>query len=209
MTNAIVVGIAGKARAGKDSFACFLADAFNSRHERYRARVVSLAAPLKEMLVPLIKCFVEDNPYYYVHFDKKDEPLPGLHDVSPRRLMQTLGTEWGRHIVDEDLWCEVLDRKVAEFEKEINEEDKDLVPVIIVPDVRFDNEAAYTDYMYLVNRALVQEVEEHYSELGISEYLIKRTIDNNGSLAALKKKAQGLVQEIDDEITKALEEGDE
>ena len=51
--------------------------------------------------------------------------------ATTRRLMQTLGTEWGRDTVDVDLW-------VNEFVRRHQTERR----IILIDDVRFENEAA-------------------------------------------------------------------
>ena len=54
--------------------------------------------------------------------------------VSPRRFMQLLGTECGRDLFGDDFWVDTLRRKAQG------------TAVVLVPDVRFKNEAALCDY---------------------------------------------------------------
>lgn len=55
--------------------------------------------------------------------------------VSTRRLLQTLGTEWGRDLIDPDLWVKVLARRLWNRRQMGNH-----TPLVIT-DVRFENEA--------------------------------------------------------------------
>lgn len=54
--------------------------------------------------------------------------------VTPRQAMQTLGTEWGRQMVDPDLWVRVAENKLALAWKD------DPLAKFAMTDVRFPNE---------------------------------------------------------------------
>jgi hypothetical protein len=49
-------------------------------------------------------------------FDRqlKETPLPVI-GKSPREIMQTLGTEWGRRLVNPDLWVCLAEREVEKL----------------------------------------------------------------------------------------------
>lgn len=64
-------------------------------------------------------------------FDVASEALDEAHSFTPRRVMQTLGTEWGREI-DPELWAKATLRKIR---KENN-----LAKVVAITDCRFVNE---------------------------------------------------------------------
>ena len=57
------------------------------------------------------------------------------HDWTPRRLMQELGTEWGRRRMGDDFWVDRWREKAAEALAEN-------VAGVVADDVRFENEAA-------------------------------------------------------------------
>lgn len=83
----LIIGITGQAGAGKDT----VADHLCSRHRFERD---AFAEPLRDMLT----AFLVSAGIDYDHlFDRKlkEQPLPHF-GVSPRVLLQTLGTEWGR-----------------------------------------------------------------------------------------------------------------
>jgi len=95
--------------------------------------------------------------------------------ISIRKALQLLGTEWGRSKVD-TMWL-------------------DLAPAnAVITDVRFDNEAEYfiaKDYTILeVVRPGVKSITEssHASENGISQYLVDTTIYNDDTLKTLNEK---------------------
>lgn len=107
-----LIGIAGQARSGKDTLASHL---LANLDDWSRA---SFADPLKSMLTA-------------IGVDCSDDAKAAIDDcfgVTPRHMMQTLGTEWGRHLIDNDIWVKAFARLNAG-------------KCVIVPDVRFENEA--------------------------------------------------------------------
>ncbi len=158
-----VVGIAGLARSGKDTAADILM-AYRKDFVRY-----SFAGPLKEMLATGLSL--------------TDAQLNGAaknvvdprYGVTPRYMMQTLGTEWGREIVSPDLWLKLVKNRVAAM----------ACPVVI-PDVRFEDEASFVrDNGVLLH---IQREgtggDSHASEAGITPILGKDiVICNNGTIS--------------------------
>ncbi len=114
----LVVGLCGKAGAGKS----FLAHQM-VMHGGFCVR--SFAAPLKKALKAM------GVPPHFL-----DEPLLKKHSVplfggkSARELMQTLGTEWGRRMVSENLWVDLAEVAVS-----------NMVTPVVFDDLRFENEA--------------------------------------------------------------------
>lgn len=50
------------------------------------------------------------------------------------RLLQLLGTEWGRQVLGEDVWVRVMDGQLAKASA---------LPVVVIDDVRFPNELEF------------------------------------------------------------------
>lgn len=159
----MLIGLTGRAGSGKDTVAQALRGEFGN------LGIVSFADPMRAMLramgVP---------PNYMTDRSLKEQPVPGI-GVSYRLLAQSLGTEWGR-LIDPDLWLRIAARKIYSAPPGVH---------IVVPDVRFDNEALLIRSMggqvWRVNRT-VEAVRAHASEAGVSDNLIDLEIDNSGSL---------------------------
>lgn len=131
----------------------------------------------------------------------KEKPIEWL-GKSPRELLQTLGTEWGRSMVRDDIWIQLAMRqvqKVLEYQKGRGG--------VILTDVRFPNEAeairAAGGRIWRVVRSaecLAAEAAKHSSEAGLPDELIDRVIENNGTQADLEAavmthaKASGLIK---------------
>ena len=115
----ILTGIAGPAQSGKSTLSGEFRRLVEFRGQKFREH--PFAGPLKRMLAS-IGVDVSDL--------SKNIPVPFLDgEVTPRVMMQTLGTEWGRNLLP-DLWLRIWRH---ELDRTAN--------VVIVPDVRFDNEA--------------------------------------------------------------------
>lgn len=96
-----LIALTGPARSGKDTVAQFLA-ADHGFH------IVSFAEPLYAAVSAI-------TGYSVAHLqnrDNKEQPIRWLSDdASPRKLLQTLGTEWGRDLIDENIWVRIAMRK--------------------------------------------------------------------------------------------------
>lgn len=147
MHQATVIGLHGHARAGKDTVANFIL----SHRGGY---LYSFADPIRAMLVPL--GINMSDPYWQA---RKEDVIPAL-GVSPRRLMQTLGTEWGRQIINPDLWLILAKQRLLNFG-----------PGMVIADVRFENEASWVrsqgGRVIHIERPNNVAVEAHASEAGV------------------------------------------
>lgn len=167
-----LIGLAGPARSGKNTTADILC-----RH--WLAVQYAFALPLKAMLQAGFGLNDVDLDGW-----RKEEPNPLLGGKSPRQLLQTLGTEWGRQLVDPDIWVTQTRRWCQAFH------DDDPDAAIILTDVRFQNEADFIrrngGLIIHLRRTDCQPVSQHRSENGV-DYLegIDFLIHNNGTLDEL------------------------
>lgn len=172
-----LIGIAGRARSGKDTVANFIIAAIGG----YR---YSFADPIRAMLAPLGVDM--SDPYWQAH---KEDPIPAL-GVSPRRMMQTLGTEWGRQLIHPDLWLFMTHQRLLQNG-----------PGMVIPDVRFENEAAWVrkhgGRIIHVIRPDAKAVEAHASEEGIEIQDIDARLFNSGTLEELQISVRELLHVYD------------
>jgi dephospho-CoA kinase len=171
-----LVGLAGKARSGKTTVARFLCGAFDWRE-------VSLADPIRAGLSAMLGI----EPYVMSDPVRKNEVLAGMR-VSARELMQTLGTEWGRKLVDDRVWI----RQATASITAIRQSDP-FVRGVVVSDIRFANEAEWIRSLggqvwHIGDRKmggsdnLPATAASHASEAGITRDERDVFIDNSGSL---------------------------
>lgn len=172
-----IIGIAGRARSGKDTVAEFILASIGG----YR---YSFADPIRAMLVPLGVDMTD--PYWQA---RKEEVIPAL-GVSPRRMMQTLGTEWGRQLIHSDLWLLMAQQRLINHG-----------PGMIIPDVRFENEAAWVrrhgGMIIHILRPNSKEVEAHASENGVEIMPSDAQLFNTGTLEDLQLVVRELLRVYD------------
>lgn len=126
-----ILGLTGRAGSGKDTAANHLCG-------QYGFVRAAFAEPLKNMLEAMLEHAGLDHIWLHEP-GFKNHPIPEL-GVSARQLMQTLGTEWGRNMVNTDLWITLLDRHLGITAG---------APVhdrIVITDVRMPNEADWVKH---------------------------------------------------------------
>lgn len=188
----LVVGICGKARAGKDTIASMLSKQWIN--EGVYVSTLSMATPIKEMIQSVFGGFLPEE---------KEKVIEGI-GASPRVLYQTLGTDWGRHMIDEDIWVNCAQRRIDDLKRWAfsgvdfgwNVEQM----VLFIPDIRFDNERQLCDVLLEVRRPDGPKIVEHESEEGVSPELVDCIIMNDGTLDDLRSEVLKAMEEILDEI---------
>jgi len=136
---------------------------------------VKFARTLKAMLVPFLLNFVTD-PWEYLEGSKKENKIPGLGGITARLLMQTLGQEWGRMCVNNDIWVIVETTNLN-----LNEN-------YVVDDMRYDNEFQKLRELGFILVKLVGRGEltrQHGSEGNLDAYPFDHVITNDGSIEDL------------------------
>ena len=162
-----LIGIMGQARVGKDTAATYLCDT-------YSMGTYAFADPIKDMLTGLFGDLFREGD--------RELPISWL-GKSPRQLMQTLGTQWGREQVHPDLWVLVADQMWKKYQE------LGWGSGVVLSDVRFRNEAewilAQGGLLISLSRDGADTVADHVSEQQIPFDLAQHTIENNGTLFQL------------------------
>lgn len=184
-----IIGIAGHARAGKDTVAQLI-------QEEYRAITYAFAEPLKDMLGVLGLDEQDLNGW------RKDENNYDYH-ATPRHMMQTLGTEWGRDSINEHIWVIVAAKRI----QRLNHAQPDAT--IIITDVRFENEADFVrrhGFLIHVERPIKRiDGSTHRSENHVNILDSDHIIINSGGLEDLREEALRIAVEISNTVKRQLE----
>jgi hypothetical protein len=158
-----LIGFCGLAGHGKTTAARHLV----SLSGLYAVRL-SFADPIRQMLLAMgLSADDMSDPRL------KETPHLLLGGKTPRQAMQSLGTDWGRRMVADDLWLNLARHRATSAMLTGN------LPVF--DDVRFDNEAAmiralggHVIRIYRPGQPLIAPV--HASEAGIAPALINATL---------------------------------
>ena len=172
----MLIGMCGAAGSGKDTIADILG------FDR-----VAFADPLYEMV-----SIVTGLPPEEMRDRETKESEIGWLGQSPRQLLQTLGTEWGRGMVSESIWVDTAMRRVARLLAAGRS--------VVVTDVRFDNEAAAIKAAGGVVWQVVRGgggirglAARHASEAGVDPLLVDRVLGNWSTLERLRQTVEGAI----------------
>jgi hypothetical protein len=169
-----IIAFAGKARAGKSTAADFMVAAYGG----YR---YNFADPVYDMLEAIGMDFRQQ-----FWQDHKNNIIPAI-GKTPREMLQTLGTGWGRDMVNENLWVTLAQQRLLK-----------LGPGMVISDVRHENEAQWVrklgGLIIHVNHGKVEHTgDDHPSEAGIIRMPEDREIDNNGTLQDLQDQVKEIL----------------
>lgn len=129
-------------------------------------------------LVDIIECLeLEDME---ININTMDEEVM-TGKTSPRNVYQKFGTEYGRKLVDPDIWLKLCPEDC------------------ILSDVRFENEAEFVrekGKLVFIERSDVPVIKNstHESEKGVKRVYNDVVIFNNGPLTELESKANFLIE---------------
>lgn len=183
-----IIGLTGRIGSGKTTTAKLLT-------RKLGFIWLSFADPIKNALEAMI-----GYTFHGLTEDQKNELIPHI-GVTPRRMMQTLGTEWGRNLICQDLWLILMRERIEQYielYKNCN---------IIIDDVRFLNEAkllrdtilgptgVHHCYIVEMRNTTKNNNDAHSSESGIDRSLIDMTIDIPQSEESILETFRSLLKE--------------
>lgn len=188
MTLPTLIGFTGPAGAGKSTAANW---ALGCHKNVLR---MSFASPFKAAMQGMIhsvrpRDHATTASEYINSRDLKEKPIPFLANVTPRRLMQTLGTEWGRNTIHPDFWVLIAAQKIERMLGHSYRQGSIKLQAVF-DDVRFQNEAdmirAYGGVVVRIERPDLPAVEAHASEQ--LDFEADYTLLNDGTTEDLEAK---------------------
>lgn len=160
----LLIGLCGKKGSGKTYIA-------NHMHQEYGANICRFADTLKSMMKVMGLSDREING------DLKEVPCKILSGKTPRYAQQTLGTEWGRDLIDENIWVNIGINKALQYDG-----------IAIFDDVRFPNEikAIHENggvVAWVERDSIYNGEDQHASEVSVSpadcDIFLDNTVDTN------------------------------
>lgn len=186
----MIVGICGFAGSGKDTVASFF---MQKGFEK-----MSMADPLKDVTAAIFgldRAMLQgDTPQSREWREKGDHMLSiflggkGVWQrdslITPRLLLQRMGTDVMRNICGQDIWCDIM-RKRAHGRN------------VVIPDIRFQNEADICDYIICIKRGESPDLDDiHESEKAHLCIKFDAIIFNNSTVEYLKNVVDSIITQI-------------
>jgi dephospho-CoA kinase len=179
-----IIGIAGKARSGKNTFASLIADDLVQR----KGSTVCVDAFANSVRDTATALFQLKDELYNDDLKEVEDPFWG---ITYRKMLQLVGTEVGRSI-DQDIWIKNCIKKLKT--KLVSSD------VVIYADLRFENEADWIRdngglLIHIVRHGADGNVgiEGHSSENGVDIHDRDVLIYNDGSIDDLDEKVSEIV----------------
>ena len=177
----MIIGLSGYAQSGKDTVAEILVEEYGYTRVAF-ADIIKQAVYLLDPIVNVsgmrLRYFVDQNGW--------DE---AKHLPEVRRLLQVMGSEVGRDLIDPSVWVEPT-------MSGLNKNDK-----VVITDVRFPNEYEAIRWafgeIWRIERPGCLPVNNHYSEIALDHWKFDRVIENSGGIPdlvlAIAEELDGLV----------------
>ena len=181
----VLIGLTGLAGSGKDTVAQALTQQWTAAGHSWD--VLPFAYTLKRMAIVYLEDHGVPNAEQWVTDPVlKNTVIPEI-GVSPRHIMQTLGTEWGQQCIGRDSWIKLLGLRLnAALSRGVTH--------VAITDARFSVEAdwvrAQGGKIWRIERPGVAPVREHVSEAGVAHVKADRVIHNTGTLEDLSKSVR-------------------
>jgi hypothetical protein len=181
----MLIALHGQAGAGKSTFARELCD-------NHGFTLLSFAAPVYATARALLAGAYPDK-----HFEKADH-VP-LINMTFGALLQKVGTEFGRHVLGEDVWVDHMGARIG-----------DAAGPVVIDDLRFPNEAEFIR----ARGGLVVEIvrqghkledgrdHTHASALRLPADLMDYSVQNNADMDKLLYAAIDIKQNYSKYLTR-------
>lgn len=184
-----LIGIGGCMQSGKDTIAKIIMELRKDKPWK----ILRFADAVKDIVCILLNCTrndLEDINFKNKELGKewdnniiKNNSYTASIKMTPRKLLQLIGTECGRNIIHPDIWVNCLKKKYYQFRNQYN---------IIIPDLRFDNEANFVKEnngkIIIVERENIinsESIKSHSSENSLTIDQNYSIIKNNGTISDL------------------------
>lgn len=170
----MIIGLSGKARAGKDTVAAILVEDYGFTKLAF-ADVIKAAVYTLDPIISLsglrLQHLVDANGW---------EAAKEFPEV--RRLLQVFGSEVGRDMIDPQLWIEITMHGIKASAN------------VVISDVRFKNEAEEIKYqggqVWRITRAINDTIDFHRSETELDSWNFDQYIPNNSTLEDLRDEVR-------------------
>lgn len=162
-----IVGLAGPAKVGKTTTGDELLRLISLKKPKLKVKVTSFARALYQitsMITGVTEDVLESQEYKGTEWTDKTAPLKFLSGWTPRKLINTIGTECFRDKIDNNFWVEIAISSVKKYD------------IAILTDARFQNEYEVCDYTLELSREGIDYARNHASSMPPPEDMIDEKI---------------------------------
>lgn len=182
----LVIGLTGKKGTGKDTVANYLVT-------NYYAHKLSFVQVIRDGLAAMLRV----DPIIFEARDMRERPIrelvPTLRiDKTPRQMMQLLASEWGRQMIQSDLWIAIAEHA--------SRHDMESCDFVVISDMRKDDEAEWVHkhngWVVEIINPRVHSDDTHDTERGVSRHLIDATLINDADIPTLLARTEELMADL-------------
>ena len=157
-----VIAFAGPAGVGKSTAARYL----TTEARLGKVLTLSFAEPMREMVATIL--WNGSDSFTQEH---KNDPLYGLCGKTPRQLLETIGTEWGKNLIGENIWLDILANQITSSNFD----------TYVIDDLRTDAEATYLSNVFNaiiihLSRPGIEYKRDHITSCPISDHLVSHYV---------------------------------
>lgn len=187
-----LVGLIGKKRVGKDTFAAVLVEEFGFAR-------VAFADPLKEMALTIDpEVAIDSDTWEHLGVLVAQFGWEGAkEEPGVRRFLQRLGD--GVRQFDPEFWVTAGMRQMWNLR---GHPATAVGQPVVITDVRYPNEADAIreagGILVRIERPGVDDGDTHASETALDDYLVDAIVENDGDLADLRELAHDVHGDLDD-----------
>lgn len=207
----MIIGVVGFIGSGKGTAADLLIENYDFTKLSFADAVKDATAAIFGWPRPLLEGDTDESR----NFREQPDPFWSdkfKRDVTPRAMLQIMGTEAGRDIFHKDLWIYALEKKLGMYKN------------VVIPDVRFPNEIKFIhdnggfvvrvkrgddpewfDTAHAANNPtfnhspeacdlMVDKYKIHYSEWAWVGQIMDYELDNNGPMSMLKANIDHMIK---------------
>lgn len=196
----MIIGFAGKAGSGKDTAGNYL-KLKQWQHYQFARPLKMIVAKMLDLPLNAMEnrdlkdhklqnkiVLTEDDAHLFMSLcpepilgheqaNKIIDTFEGKELSSIRELLQFIGTDVGRNLINQNIWINSAKKSLENLSKSVN---------VVLTDVRFENErdaiSELGGFTIRINRNS-ESIGDHASELG--KFTVDTEIDNNGSMQSM------------------------
>lgn len=180
-----LIGLGGLLRSGKDA----IADHLVAKHGFVKLGMSDVLNDAMLVIDPILDIGVDGREMRYADAIEWHGYVEAKKNPEIRRLLQVFGTEFGRQMIGENVWVDMLERKVDALRKSGQS--------VVVTGLRYPNEVELIHRAFAANSWWVERggtpTTGHASETSVTSTMFDVCIFNLGTLGDLYNHIDSLI----------------